>query len=358
MKRALLLSTHLPWSDRRASFHWIAEALCGAGWQVDFATVGQSRLARLRGSGRHSDCQPVAGRAEVAPGLWHLFTPQLLHPLRTGLSPLDHGLGVVWRRASRKWVPILRPSLLRADVVIVESGAPLTLVPLLREIAPRVPIVYRVNDDLTGMRLPDWLKEAEAPLAAMCDRISLASAELGRRFEHPNVTIDPMGVPRGALPSKDSTLDPFLPRHPMEAVCAGTSHIDFPTLCDWAAGHASWRCHVIGGVKARPPSLPRNLVLHGEMPYRDMLSFVAHADVGLAAYRDRPGVEYQRAHSNRIQLYRHYGLPILGPERLCHPSIPALVGYDAPDAAFRCETWTRRPERLPDWSELARALVQ
>ncbi|QFS84992.1 hypothetical protein [Roseivivax sp. THAF197b] len=360
MKRAVLLSTHLPWSDRRASFHWIADALVDAGWEVDFATIGYSHLARLkqRRSGDAPSRAPRRGRTCLGPRLHHLFLPQAFHPVVTGSPSLDVMLGRAWQISSRKWVPILSDPISRADVVIVESGLPLALVPLIRRMAPDASITYRINDDVSAMRLPRWLKASEERWAGMCDRLSLASPELARRFDHPNVTLDPMGVPRDTLPAKDGMADPYLPRHPVEAVCAGTSHIDLRRLSDWAQDHPLWRCHIVGRVKERPDALPANLVLHGELPYCQMLDLVAHADVGLAAYRDCPGVEYQRAHSNRIQLYRHYGLPILGPDRLCHPSVPALLGYEQPDAAFRCETWRRRPEALPDWSDLARALVQ
>ncbi|MHA6326412.1 GumK N-terminal domain-containing glycosyltransferase [Roseivivax sp. CAU 1753] len=354
MRHALLLSTHLPQSPKRASFHWIADALVADGWHVDFATVGLSRLSQLRG-------RPVpahTGRRMVRPGLDHLFVWQALHPMRSGSAMLDAALGRLWRISSRKWVPVLADALSRADIVVVESGAPLALVGLVRRLAPGTEMIYRVNDDLRALRLPAWLQRNEQALARLCDRVSTASPYLARRFSHPNVTLDAMGVPRGALPHKGSIADPFEPRHPIEAICAGTSHMDLPWLMDWAQGHPTWRCHIVGHLRDRPEALPPNVVLHGERPYAQMLGYIAHADVGLAAYRDMPGVEYQRAHSNRIQLYRHYGLPVLGPDRLCHPSVPALIGYGQPDAAFRCETWTRKPERLPDWAELARALVQ
>lgn len=360
MRRVVFLSTHLPCSERRASFHWIAEALWEQGWQVDFATVGLSRLARLRRSVR-PDARLTgfpSGRTRLRPRFHHLFLEHALHPVATGHEILDTLLQAAWAKTSRKWVPILAEPVSQADLVIVESGLPLTLIPLIREIAADVPITYRVNDDIQAMRLPDWLKAAELSLARHCTRISVASADLARRYSYPKVTCDPMGVPRCSLPHKDSISDPYGPRAPIEAVSAGTSHLDLDGLSGWADAHRSWRCHVLGRVRSHKGHMPPNLRFHGEVPYRRMLQMVAHADVGLAAYKDVPGMEYQRSHSNRIQIYRHYGLPILGPDRLCHPSMPSLIGYRDPDAAFRCETWIRRPEHVPDWSELAGALVQ
>ena len=38
--------------------------------------------------------------------------------------------------------------------------------------------------------------------------------------------------------------------------------------------------------------------------------------------------------------------------------MPSIIGYGHPDALDRCERRDRWPEALPDWSELARRLVQ
>lgn len=76
-----------------------------------------------------------------------------------------------------------------------------------------------------------------------------------------------------------------------------------------------------------------------------MLDFIAYADVGLAPYIDKPGIEYQTINSNRMLLYRSYGLPILGPDRLCNPTVPNIIGYSEPpsDVSYDPETsvWLR-----------------
>ena len=94
------------------------------------------------------------------------------------------------------------------------------------------------------------------------------------------------------------------------------------------------------------------------MAFDDTLAHVQHADIGLAPFLDLPGIEYQITNSNRILLYRHVGLPILVPPRLCAPDMPSLISNSAPDWRTRCETYGRRPEQIPDWSVLADALAQ
>jgi 2-beta-glucuronyltransferase len=119
--------------------------------------------------------------------------------------------------------------------------------------------------------------------------------------------------------------------------------------------------HVIGRLKGAPQAhRPANLILHGEQTYDTTVAHIRHADIGLALYRDVPGVEYQTAQSNRILLYRHFGLPIIGPARLCDPGVPSIIGYDPQDpvsirkAAERAEAMPPLPADpgIPDWHML------
>ena len=106
------------------------------------------------------------------------------------------------------------------------------------------------------------------------------------------------------------------------------------------------------------PNTPPNITFHGEISFEEVLDFIAYADIGLAPYIDKPGIEYQTTNSNRMLLYRYYGLPILGPDRLCNPTVPNIIGYSEPNALDRCEVLKRQPETIPDLSELALSLVQ
>ncbi|TMV05600.1 glycosyltransferase family 4 protein [Ruegeria sediminis] len=354
MKRAVLLTGHFPQQKRRPSLLWVSDALQAMGLHVTFVTVGYSWLSRLTGDRRLAalDSPAETGTRHVGKSLTTVFGYAPIHPVRSPLDPLLdplHGLFPAY------WAPRLKVPLAAADLVLVESGAPVMLAPLARRLAPRARLIYRVNDDIRLLNPPGVLLRAEARNARVFDRISTPSPHLAQRFRHPNVTLDPMGIPRAAL--SQSRPDPFPDRAEFQAVCAGTTQIDLAALARIAEARPNWRLHVLGRLKASPPHRP-NLIFHGEQGFETTLAHVAHADIGLAPYVDRPGIEYQTTNSNRILLYRHFGLPILGPDRLCHPSVPAIIGYGQRDALGRCETWIRQPEILPDWSDLARSLAQ
>ncbi|KUJ73192.1 hypothetical protein AVO45_15745 [Ruegeria marisrubri] len=354
MNRAVLLTGHFPGQKRRPSFLWISDELQKLGWHVTFGTVGYSWLSRVFGDKRLAvlETPPRPGTHRLSERLTALFGYSPIHPLRTTLDPLLNPAHCLF---PAYWASRLKAPLARADLVLIESGAPVMLTPLARRLAPQARLIYRVNDDIRLLNPPGLLIRAEQRYACLFDRISTPSPRLAQRFPHPKVTLDPMGIPREALARPQP--DPYEPRAQFEAVCAGTTQLDIPALLRIAQSRPNWRLHVLGRLKSTPPRLP-NLFFHGEQSFDTTLAHIAHADIGLAPYVDRPGIEYQTTNSNRILLYRHFGLPILGPDRLCHPSLPAIIGYGQPGALDRCERRERRPEALPDWSELARRLAQ
>lgn len=356
MKRAVLLTGHFPRQKRRPSLLWVSEAMQADGWHVTHVTVGYSWLSILKGDRRLAalDHAPMPGTQIISPSLTAIYGHSPLHPFSTRSALIDTLLRPLHALFPAYWSRPLRSPLARADLVLVESGAPIMLAPLARRLAPKARLIYRVNDDMRLLGLPYFLPLLETRHASIFDRISTASPHLARRFNGlAQVTIDPMGIPHARL---QTTADPYASRAHKEVVCAGTTQLDIAAIMRIAKARPDWRMHVIGRLKSPPPHLP-NLNFLGEQDFDTTLAHIAHADIGLAPYIDAPGIEYQTSNSNRILLYRHFGLPILGPDKLCHPSVPSIIGYSDPNVWFRCESAPRTPEAIPDWADLARCLT-
>lgn len=356
MKQVLLLTGHFPHQKRRASMLWIAQMLQEQGWHVTIATIGYSWISRLRRDPRLSalPSAPFVGTRHSATQST-LFDWSPIHPFSLGNKTANRLLGRSQTLFVNFWEKRLKEPLQQADLVITESGAPVMLGPLLSRYAPQAARIYRVNDDMRLLNAPQYLLDAERELPHHVTRISSASPHLLRRFKHPNKTLDPMGLARAHTQTPGTS--PFTPRAACELVCAGTTQIDLDALSRLARSRPDWRFHILGRLKGTAPQQD-NLLFLGEQSYDETLRYIAHADIGLAPYLDRPGVEYQITNSNRLLLYRHFGLPILGPKRLCDPSVPAILDYTQPDAPERARQRPKTPEALPDWSDLARALAQ
>lgn len=329
-RTALLVTGHFYQQGRRGSMHWLADELAARGWNVRFLSFGYSMVSRIVGDVRLKALKepPRKGRYRAAGNIEQIYHSTLFHPidLRIGLAnqvarPMFGMFPALWRRRFREAAQ-------DADLIVLESGLPLMLAPMARRVS-RAKLVYRVNDDIRVMRVPPLLRPLEMRHAPLFDRISLASPVLAERFRFTGkVGLDPMGLDKTAF--EGTWPDPYAPRWEREVVCAGTSHFDADSVRALAAARPDWRFHIIGRLRA--PVEGGNIVTHGEMPFRDVIPYVQHADFGLAPYQDMPGLEYQVHHSNRLKQYAFCRLPTFAPMRMTHPDAPYLIGYTPGDA--------------------------
>jgi 2-beta-glucuronyltransferase len=359
MKRAVIITGHFPFQKRRGSILWVSHHLQKMGWHVTHVTVGYSWLSHIKTDQRllALGYKPKQGQHIQSNTLTTIYGLSPLHPVRSGRPFADKILSSFCGLFTTYWGPKLRKPLAVADLVICESGAPVLLAPLISKYAPRAARIYRVNDDIHLLNAPDYLLDAEVENQHHFTRISSANQGLTKRFSHKNVTLDPMGIP--CLQVAKTQPSPFhVIKNQKVAVCAGTTQLDHRALIWIAKNRPNWQVHVLGRTKGNLAKNIPNLIYHGEVNFDETLGFVAHADIGLAPYIDRLGIEYQTTNSNRMLLYRHFGIPILGPDRLCDPALPSVIGYNDPNALGRCENTPKRPEAIQDWSTLAIALAQ
>jgi 2-beta-glucuronyltransferase len=359
MKRVVIITGHFPDQKRQSSILWVSRHLQDIGWHVTHVTVGYSWLSYLKSDARLKalEYKPKQGLHEVSKSLTAIYGVPPIHPIRTGYPTLDKAIGSLQSVFVQFWRKRLHTPLAQADLVICESGAPVLLAPVVAEYAPKAARIYRVNDDIQLLNAPNFLLEAEFRNSKLFTRISSANPALLKRFRHKNSTLDPMGIPTDLLKSKSPS--PFFENiDQKKVICAGTTQLDYDALDRIAKQQPNWQIHILGRTKQIPDSHQKNLHFHGELSFEKVLGFVAHADIGLAPYIDKVGVEYQTTNSNRMLLYRHFGLPILGPDRLKTPTIPNIIGYSDPSALDRCEISSKRPEPIHDWSVLAKALAQ
>lgn len=359
---AVLFTGHFYHQGRRGSMHWLADQLRDHGWTVRFVTFGYSWLSLLTRDVRLSGVtRPAQGLSIVGAGLETYFAVKPFHPVDLRKPLLNRMAQPVFDRFHSLWSGDVRHLTTDADLVVLESGLPVLLAPTVRQHSP-AKLVYRVNDDVRIMRMPQVVPKAEMDYAHLFDRISLASPILAQRFAADGrIGIDPMGLDKASfsqlLPS------PFEPRWEQEAVCAGTSHFDAPTVQIMARLRPRWRFHILG--RLREAIEGPNIVCHGERPFDQVVPYVQHADIGLAPYRDLPGVEYQTHHSNRLLQYAALGLPTVGPQRMAHLDAPYLVGYDPEDTASIDAAMTRAAgldrshlaSDVPGWDALYQGIV-
>ncbi|WP_264212285.1 GumK N-terminal domain-containing glycosyltransferase [Leisingera thetidis] len=367
--RAVILTGHFPIQKRRGNILWLSDNLRADGWHVTMVTTGYSWVSKLRGDRRFQQLEtgsPTVGEVVHDDSLTSFFAFSPLHPFSVRKPLIDELLRPLHQSFPWFWARRLPRYLRGADLVVIESGPQVMLAPMVRRMAPDAAMVYRVSDDIKVHGVPGFLARAEMKHAPLFDRISVASKFLARRFSHlGSLRIDPMGVAKDVL---DGDLpDPFPARVPgkRQAVCSGTTQFDADSMRMMAELRPDWTFHILGRLRSVPADAPPNLVFHGEVPFSTAAAFVKHADFGLAPYLDKPGVEYQTAQSNRMLIYRYYGLPMAGPARICDPDVPGLVGYtpgsrdSMAGALDKLATMERTPSdpSVQDWSVLCERIV-
>lgn len=326
---ATLFTGHFYQQMRRGSMHWLADELLKSGWRVRFVTFGISTLSKVTGDVRLKGASvPPVGLTSLTDDLETYFQVTPFHPIDLRREWLNALAAPIFSTFSKFWAEAVRRLTRDADLVVLESGLPVLLAPWVREHV-KGKLVYRVNDDVRVMRTPPEVRKAEIEFAPLFDRISLASPVLAKRFEaFGNVGLDPMGLETHLFEQQHPSpyeATPLGPRWEVEAICAGASHFDDEAVLTMARLRPRWRFHILG--RLRMPLVAPNIVCHGEIAFSEVVPFVQHANIGLAPYKDLPGVEYQVHHSNRLLQYAYFGLPTVGPLRMSHIDAPFLVGY-------------------------------
>lgn len=197
MKRLVFITGHFPQQKRRTSMLWVTDHLQKHGWHVTYITVGYSWVSKWRGDRRLKalDHRPHVGETDFSETLKGVFHYSPYHPVNWPNRALNVAFSALNPLFERFWTPILDPHLAKADLIITESGPPVALARMVRSLAPKTPHIYRVSDDIRLLNAPAALLAAEENHSVF-DRISTGSPLIARKFKsHPNVTLDPMGVP-------------------------------------------------------------------------------------------------------------------------------------------------------------------
>jgi 2-beta-glucuronyltransferase len=363
--KVVLFSYHYFESKLRAGFHHLAEAYWDLGWEVVFVTAPLSPLSRLVRDTRLRD--PVIREANRPKAVRERLTS---YPLYSRIHPANLRLGVLNRLTGRLMVDVYRrtklgalePELTSADLIIFESTPAIVLAPVVRTIAPRALLVYRVSDDLEVLRVHPAVIEAEWEALTVFDQVSSPSRYSARK----------LGAARGVDYQQHAIAKQLFDagtRSPyaggVNAVWVGKALLD-PAFLDEASRRLpDWNFQVVGPADR---SVSRsNVFWHGELEYERTIPFLKHADVGLAAYGGHEGrVPGYLADSMKIVQYAYCGLPVVAPSSLRSERLHVFY-YDVRDtgsieAALRAALAAgKRPDlarTIPSWHELAESLAR
>lgn len=359
-KRVVFLSAYHDFRTRkRASIHHVASALARQGHSVTFLSTRFSLLSKLKGDSR-LDLWDRSNRMESVEGVDCYLWQTAFHPFASGNPLISAAMGMLYplyaKMPSRDVDAIFRS----ADYVVTESSVAAILIPRAKRLAPDARIIYYATDRLDTVGGHPFIEQALARDNHLVDHVCVRSARMAPHFPwaagrmyRASFGIDPQEY-AGIGPS------PY-PAERKVAVAVGSMLFDPGFFTAVAAEAPDVDFHVIGcGMRFDAPS---NVIIHDEMPFRATLPYVKHADVGIAAYHQAPGVDYLVDSSLKLAQYEYLGLPAVCPDFAAGDN-PRRFGYRtgdprsmraALDAALA--NGPTPPVQFNSWDEVARRVL-
>ena len=360
------MTGHYALSKRRAGFHWLAEALWRAGWDVTFFTASFSHLHRLKRDHRFDygllelSGKPIKVRDRFTSYVW--FTPW--HPTNRLPKVADVLLDPLFRTYGRLPIAGAETLVRDADMFIFESTAGLMLFDKFKALNPRARMVYRMSDDFRLLQAPRSMLRVEERVAPEFDLISVTSDFSFRKFRHlGNTRLHYHGIEKTAYDALSS--NPYPPGPSANVLWMGVARLDYDFLLAGSQAFPNWAFHVIGPARGLPQA--PNIVSYGERPFVETVPFVQHADIGLHTIRWNQGAEHL-ADSLKVIQFTYCRKPVVLPDflRSRRTNVFAYAPGDAISirsalTAARAYDGTNDPgllrDEIPSWDELAGELA-
>lgn len=332
-RRVLILTSHvmLP-GFRRASVHFVADSWAAAGHDVHFTTVGHSWLTRLKDRRRFELLSAAQANryVETPTGLRAGAYLPPLHAVSTR-NPIGRLLArPAFRLYGARLPRFVREVARDADVVVIESGTALAFFGAVKAASPHARTLYFCRDLLRGIGADPALQAIEREIVPAFDAICVPSRRLaGLLPPGGRVHVLPQGVDAGRL---DAGLpSPYAPGT-LNAISAGDMLFDGEAVAAMAAAAPEVTFHVFGAPWRGTP--PRNVRLHGEQGYDDVVPYMQHADFGIAPYRNAEAQSYLAESSLKLAQYSWCRLPILLPDAVAFTRANAIA-YAAGETDWR-----------------------
>lgn len=345
---------------RRGSIQAVADAFLRAGFETTFLSVRFSALSLMKRDPRVF-LRRRANRFETSNGiqcyLW--WTP--FHPFKTQSAAFDvamrplHDVYAAWPNGD------VDRLFREAHVVMVESGLGVLLIPRIRNANPHAAIIYRGADALDTIGAHPLLQERLERDAACVDRFCLLARGMASQFGFASerTFVVPQGIHRPDFEQIGAS--PYGPGR--NAICVGSMLFDASFFEAAAPAFPDVTFHVIGCGSEYKGG--KNVHVYPEMPFEETLPFVAHADIGIAPYRDAPMAHYLSESSLKLTQFSYLRIPAVCPH-FAVGERPHRFGYTPGDAAeivsaigaALADTFDAIEPKPPTWDEIVPRLLE
>lgn len=293
---------------RRGSVQAIADAFVRRGCSTTFVSVRFSELSKAKRDPRWflaQEANSLKSHNGVDCYLWRT----LLHPFRIKpdwLNSLTEPLHELYARLPNGELDEL---LRAADIIIVESGLGILLIPRVRRLNRHAQLIYRASDSLDTIGAHPLLQRRLEETAPLVDHYCLLASAMAPQFSFARQRA--FVVPQGIQASDFANIGPSPFDTPVNAVCVGSMLFDPGYFRAAAQALPGITFHLIGATAVRLEGA--NIVSYDEMPFLQTLPYIAHAEFGVAPYRDAPGADYLSESSLKLTQFAYLRRPSVCP---------------------------------------------
>ncbi|PTQ12341.1 hypothetical protein CLG96_07355 [Sphingomonas oleivorans] len=315
---------------RKTGMVFWAEALARRGYDTYVVTTQLSWLSKLGSNARMKQVdRSVFNRWRDCGERLHgyVWLPPF-HPASVGQPMLQQISEPVFGFYPRLLPASVCDKVAGADLVVIESCAAVLLFNRLKRIAPReARFVYCASDRLETVGMHPMLRAALDRTARHYDLVRVPAESMAADFPSAaRVAFIPHGIEKSVF--YDPGESPFEVPGP-HAVVAGDMMFDSESFGFMLDSFPDVTFHAFGMRLAQFADRP-NLRNHGEVPFADLAKRLQHADVGIAAYIDRPEVHYLAQSSLKLIQYQYCRLPTVAPH-FAIAGRPNVIGYTPGD---------------------------
>lgn len=327
--KVTLIVAHEYDAKRKVGFHYWADYLVENGHEVDYVSVGKSYFF------------PFFKRPLPAiKNSWISISDKLkvynwvswVHPI-LNKAALNWILMPLFRLIPHQFGQSNYQRIAQSDVVIVESGIGLAMIPFIKNLNKNVKVIYEASDRLKTVGAHPYVIEVENSAKAYLDLIRVPAEVMLDDFKdvtHILVKYIPQGISKIAF---DSNTLPSPYTSEKNAVSVGDMLFDEALITKLAEVYPDWKFHLFGRNAKLKQNLP-NVVTHGECKFDDIVPYIKHANIALAPYRNAPNCEYLSQSSLKLLQYKYCNIPIVAP-KFASGSTSGTYAYEDWESAIK-----------------------
>ena len=308
-KVVMISGTHDYRTPRRGSFQALADAFIRLGYEVSFISIRFSPISIVTGDHRRHLWSRI-NQVEKVNNIQCYLWGTIFHPCHTRLSLIDKLATPLFSVYARLPARFLDNELRSASFIVLESGLAISLAHRARRLNKQARIIYRASDMLDTIGAHPSLKTELQNRLDDIDAFCLLAQKMARDFTW--AAGKAYVVPLGINPQDFADIGPSPYSADKNAITVGSMLFD-PEFFQYAARKfPDVQFHLIGC--DHQFAAPSNVHIYKEMPFKDTLPYIKHADFGIAAYRPSRNSEYLSQSSLKLMQYDYLQIPAVCPD--------------------------------------------